>query len=190
MAWIAVIATLINAIVRVFGLFKKTGAGKTTTSRSDDNANVPAPTQRTSSSTRDRAEPAPTRGRSTPVATGPRADDGGISDLYRQQRSDVVVTASGTIVKILPDDEDTSDGSEMHQKWLVELPSAAGQDTLTIRICHNLKFGRVPVAEGDRIRFKGEYEYTELGGTLHWTHHDPRGTHEDGYIEHNGTRYE
>lgn len=190
MAWVAVIATLINAIVRLFGLFKKSGAGKTTTSRSDDNANVPAPTQRTSTQTRGRDEPAPVRAKPAPAPAGSRVDDGGIAELYRQQRSDVVVTASGTIVKILPDDTDTSDGSEMHQKWLVELPAARGQDSITIRICHNLKFGRVPVAEGDPIRFKGEYEYTELGGTLHWTHHDPRGTHEDGFIEHNGTRYE
>jgi hypothetical protein len=190
MAWIAVIATLINAIVRLFGLFRKSGAGKQTTSRSDEPANVPAPTQRTSTSTRDRTTTPASAKSKPPAAAASGTDDGGIGDLYRQQRGDVVVTASGTIVKILPDDDDTSDGSEKHQKFLVELPASAGDDAITIRICHNLKFGRVPVAEGDTIRFKGEYEYTELGGTLHWTHHDPRGTHEDGYIEHNGTRYE
>jgi hypothetical protein len=194
MAWIAVIATLINALVRLFGLFKKSGAGsgRTTTSRSDDAANVPAPTQRTSTQTRgrDEAVPAPVRAKPVSAKAGPRVDDGGIGDLYRQQRGDVVVTASGTVVKMLPDDTDTSDGSEQHQKFLVELPAAPGADAITIRICHNLKFGRLPIAEGDAIRFKGEYEYTELGGTVHWTHRDPRGTHEDGYIELNGTRYE
>lgn len=189
MAWVAVIATLINAIVRLFGLFKKSSGGRTTSSRSDDAASVPGPTQRSSTATRDRPAPARASSKPAPASTA-RVDDGGISELFRQQRSDVVVEGAGTIVKILPDDTDTSDGSEQHQKWLVELPAAPGNDTITIRICHNLKFGRVPVAEGDAIRFKGEYEWTELGGTLHWTHHDPRGSHEDGFIDHNGTRYE
>ena len=47
----------------------------------------------------------------------------------------------------------------------------------------------MPVREDDVISFRGEYEYTEQGGTIHWTHHDPRGTHEDGWIEYDGKQY-
>jgi len=92
------------------------------------------------------------------------------------------------VVKILPDDDDDSDGSSKHQKLLVEV--GAGAQKVTIRVCHNLDFGRIPVREGDVISFRGEYEWKELGGTIHWTHHDPRGVHEDGWIEHDGKRYE
>lgn len=94
--------------------------------------------------------------------------------------------AEGLIVKVLPDDEDTSDGSEQHQKFLVEL---AVVERLTIKICHNLKFGRAPAREGQSVRFRGEYEYSDKGGSVHWTHHDPKQWHEDGWVEIDGQRY-
>lgn len=180
------IATLVNAIVRLFGLFKRKG-GTTTTTRSTDRAEPRPPVS--SAPPRTRSEPprtsGPGRGVVVPesVAVG---TDGGIPALFKNKVSDRIVQASGTIVKILPDDEDTSDGSEMHQKFLVEL-----NDRLrtTVKICHNLKFGRVPVRQGEVVTFRGEYEYTDFGGTIHWTHHDPRGTHDDGWIEYDGQRY-
>lgn len=173
------IATLINALVRIFGLFKKK-SGTTTTSRAPADTRPPvssAPPRSRQTSPSPRAEP------SAPVATG---SDGGIPDLFKNKISDRIVQASGTIVKILPDDEDTSDGSEMHQKFLVEL---SDRERTTIKICHNLKFGRVPVRQGEVISFRGEYEHTDFGGTIHWTHKDPRGTHEDGWIEYDGKQY-
>ena len=104
--------------------------------------------------------------------------------MFQQKRSDVVVTASGTVVKLLPDDDDDSDGSGKHQVFLVELLTG-----ITVKISHNVEFGRVPVQEGQVVSFRGEYEWTEKGGTIHWTHHDPRGSHEGGWIELDGTRY-
>ncbi|MFT3787756.1 MAG: DUF3465 domain-containing protein [Tepidisphaeraceae bacterium] len=190
MQWIAIITTLLNALMRLYGMFFKKGgsggstpASSTTTSRSDDRATVPGPA---APSSRSRQAPPP----SMPTSKAGQSD-GGIGELFKQQRSDVQVTASGIVVKVLPDDTDTSDGSEQHQKFLVELPPAGpNADAVTIRICSNLKFGRIPVAEGERVSFCGEYEWTEYGGTVHWTHRDPRGTHPDGWIEHNGRRYE
>jgi hypothetical protein len=173
------IATLINAIVRLFGLFRKKSPA-TTTTRSND-----------------RAEPRPPVSSAPPRTSGPGrgvvvpetsavGTDGGIPALFKNKISDRIVQASGTVVKVLPDDEDTTDGSEMHQKFLVELND---RDRTTIKICHNLKFGRVPVRQGEVVTFRGEYEFTDFGGTLHWTHHDPRGTHDDGWIEYDGKRY-
>ncbi|MEL7054408.1 MAG: DUF3465 domain-containing protein, partial [Cyanobacteria bacterium J06588_5] len=43
---------------------------------------------------------------------------------------------------------------------------------------------------GDRVSVKGEYEWNDRGGLIHWTHHDPRNVHEGGWIDHNGLRYQ
>lgn len=50
-------------------------------------------------------------------------------------------------------------------------------------IAHNLEVApRVPLALGDRVGFRGLYEWNEQGGVVHWTHHDPFGEREGGYL--------
>jgi len=108
--------------------------------------------------------------------------DGGIAELFADEHSGEQVQASGVVVKLLPDDNDGS----RHQRFLVELDS-----DITIKIAHNIDLApRVPCEEGDRVSFYGVYEWSDLGGTVHWTHHDPGGRHIDGWIEHEGERYE
>ena len=41
---------------------------------------------------------------------------------------------------------------------------------------------RVPVGIGDRVRFRGLYEWNDLGGLVHWTHHDPHGLEDGGWV--------
>lgn len=108
--------------------------------------------------------------------------DGGIGGLYRAERSDVVVTASGIVKRMLPDDNEGS----RHQKLIVTLSTGA-----TVLIAHNIDLAeRVPCSEGDVVTFRGEYEWTPQGGVVHWTHHDPAGRHQPGWIEYQGVRYE
>jgi hypothetical protein len=38
------------------------------------------------------------------------------------------------------------------------------------------------------VQFSGEYIYNKEGGFVHWTHHDPKGSHSAGYLEVNGKR--
>jgi len=108
--------------------------------------------------------------------------DGPIERSFAQGRSDVVLTQSGRVIKELPDDN----VGDRHQRILVELDSG-----LTVLIAHNIDLARRVDSprRGDPIRFKGEYEFNEQGGVLHWTHHDPKGWHEDGWIEHGGEVY-
>lgn len=110
--------------------------------------------------------------------------DSDIAELFASRTSDTIVTASGLVVKILPEDRYDDDGSGQHQQFLVEVTR-----DLTVKVAHNIKFGRVPVREGDTVGIKGEYEWNDRGGCIHWTHHDPKGWHEDGWIEHRGKRY-
>lgn len=93
------------------------------------------------------------------------------------------VQGEGVIVKILPDDKKGS----RHQKFLLELSS--GQ---TILIAHNIDLApRVAsIAAGDTIAFNGEYEWTEKGGVVHWTHRDPDGRHEAGWLKAGGITYQ
>jgi hypothetical protein len=106
-----------------------------------------------------------------------------LAAAYREGRSDVQVQGTGRVVKVLADD---TRGSR-HQRFILELTS--GQ---TVLVAHNIDLApRIDgLARGDVVGFHGEYEWNDRGGVLHWTHHDPRGAHIGGWLEHRGRRYE
>jgi|GEM_PF-851235 len=106
-----------------------------------------------------------------------------LTDAFENQRGNIQVRQAGTIIKILPDD---TNGSR-HQRFIVRLDS--GQSVL---IAHNIDLApKVEgISEGSKISFNGEYEWNNKGGVIHWTHHDPQGQHENGWLAYNGRRYE
>jgi uncharacterized protein YdeI (BOF family) len=111
-------------------------------------------------------------------------DNAAIADDFKHQRSHVEVTAEGTVVQVLPD---STGPSGPHERFIVKLASG----NLTVEIDHNLAIGRrVPVSEGDRVIVHGEYVWNSKGGLIHFTHHDPKGRREGGYIQDNGTTYD
>lgn len=125
--------------------------------------------------------------RTTPGPEAGHPSDGGIERLFREKASDRWVEAQGTVERLLSDENDTADGSDRHQRFLVRLGTG-----VTVLIAHNIDAARrVPIAEGDPVRFRGEYEWTEKGGTVHFTH-APKHQRRDpgGWIEHAGVRYE
>jgi len=66
-----------------------------------------------------------------------------------------------------------------------------GGMTQTVLIDNNVDIGRrAAVAVGDAVTVHGEYVWNEQGGLIHFTHHDPAHTHEGGWIEVDGVRYE
>jgi len=87
------------------------------------------------------------------------------------------------VVKFLPDDV----SGDKHQKMIVRLSNHQ-----TLLIAHNIDLARrIPESALDaEITIRGEYEWNDKGGVIHWTHRDPRGRHENGWIQFNGIRYE
>ena len=87
------------------------------------------------------------------------------------------------VVRILPDDNDGS----RHQRFI--LRTASGQ---TLLIAHNIDLApRISdLRKGDRVEFYGVYEWNDRGGVIHWTHHDPQGSHTPGWLRHKGRTYQ
>ena len=61
----------------------------------------------------------------------------------------------------------------------------------TLLVSHNIDLApRVADLEsGDEILFRGQYEWNERGGVLHWTHRDPDGRRPGGWLQHEGSTY-
>jgi len=116
-------------------------------------------------------------------ASKSRAADQAIVAAFKAGRSDVIVEGEGSVEKVLPDDNKGS----RHQRFILALDSGH-----TVLVAHNIDLApRIPdLRRDDRIQFKGEYEWNERGGVIHWTHRDPRGRHPHGWLYHGNQKYE
>lgn len=124
----------------------------------------------------------PAAARDGAPAGSERSDDDLVARLADAQRSNVVVEVAGTVTKVLREDREGSP----HQRFLVRLANGR-----TLFVAHNLDLApRVPLAAGNAVRIRGEYEWNAKGGVLHWTHDDPKGRHAAGWIELRGQRYQ
>ncbi|MXS86042.1 DUF3465 domain-containing protein [Nitrosomonas sp. HPC101] len=109
--------------------------------------------------------------------------DATLADAFSNRKRNLQVSGEGVVTKLLPDDNDGS----RHQKFIIALRS--GQ---TLLIAHNIDLAlRISsLKKGDAIQFSGQYEWNEKGGVVHWTHHDPNGSHVAGWLKHNGQIYQ
>jgi hypothetical protein len=106
-----------------------------------------------------------------------------VQAAFNEQRSGVQVQGEGVVSKLLADD---TDGSR-HQRFILTLSS--GQ---TLLVAHNIDLAPriASLKSGDRVAFNGVYEWNAKGGVIHWTHHDPAGRHEAGWLRHAGQTYQ
>lgn len=83
--------------------------------------------------------------------------------------------------RLLSDDNDDS----RHQRFIIDIG-----DRKTLLIAHNIDLvKRVPLGMGDRVQVRGMYEWNDLGGLVHWTHHDPQGIEDGGYVRYRQREY-
>ncbi|MGB6602014.1 MAG: DUF3465 domain-containing protein [Candidatus Cybelea sp.] len=111
-------------------------------------------------------------------------DDRAVCTVYSSGRSRVEVVADGTVTQVLGVQQGRI---SPHEGFLFRLGSGCD---LVVRVEANTDFtGPIPLALGQHVVVKGEYEYYPRGGVIHWTHRDPRGRHEGGYIDSDGKTY-
>ena len=117
------------------------------------------------------------------VVQGSTASSERIASAFRNQQSGIQVTGEGVVSRVLSDDNDGS----RHQRFILRL--ASGQ---TLLIAHNIDLApRIASLEvGDTVAFNGVYEWNSKGGVVHWTHHDPGGEHQAGWLKHDGKTYQ
>jgi len=111
------------------------------------------------------------------------SSDAAFASAYKSRASHLHIGGQGTVVKLLPDDNNGS----RHQKFIVRLNSG-----MTLLLAHNIDLApRVAsLNEGDSVNFYGQYEWNQKGGVMHWTHADPNGLRAAGWIEHKGQKYQ
>jgi len=106
-----------------------------------------------------------------------------LESAFLNKASDLQVQGAGKVIALLPDDLEGS----AHQKFILELSTEQ-----TLLISHNIDLAaKIDTLQlNDIIEFYGEYEWNSKGGVVHWTHNDPEGVHENGWLKHNGVIYQ
>lgn len=109
--------------------------------------------------------------------------DKALKNVFENKISGVQIGGSGKVIKILPDDNKGS----RHQRFILKLNSKQ-----TLLIAHNIDLApKIQFLKvDDHVNFYGQYEWTSKGGVIHWTHHDPNGQHEGGWLNHGGKMYQ
>ena len=94
----------------------------------------------------------------------------------------VEVRDSGVVVRVLGM---RNSYSGLHEGFIVRFSSRGGthlvEDNADIT-------GPIPLRRGDAISMQGQLECNDR--VIHWTHRDPRGRHQAGYIIVNGNTYQ
>jgi hypothetical protein len=114
-----------------------------------------------------------------PVASAPesasKVHELSVLEAFQQKKSRLFLETRGTVIKLLADDQQGS----RHQKFLIKT-----DDGPTLLVSHNIDLSeRVPLRQGIAVAVRGEYVWNTKGGLMHWTHHDPKGKHEGGWIK-------
>jgi hypothetical protein len=117
---------------------------------------------------------------------GANPDNAGALDAIAHGQSGEEVTVEGPVLHVLA----TQSGAQgAHEQFIVAVrANNAEQDVL---VADNISIGRAaPVHQGDDVTVRGELAIDPSGPVIHWTHHDPRGRHQSGFVRLNGVLYD
>jgi hypothetical protein len=104
-------------------------------------------------------------------------DDSEVENMTARERAERPPVAGDQIDELF---------KQKHQKFLMK--TADGHEVM---VAHNIDLSpRVPAKEGDSVKFRGEYIWTERGGKVHFTHKPQYGGFKGGWIELGGKKYE
>lgn len=102
--------------------------------------------------------------------------------IFKKSDDGSWVEVTGFVKRLLSDDNEGS----RHQRFIIDIGARR-----TLLIAHNIDLAdRVPLGLGDRILVRGMYEWNELGGLVHWTHHDPHGVEDGGFVRYRAKDYQ
>lgn len=110
------------------------------------------------------------------------ANDSMLVAAINQERNVNYIEAGNlTVERLLPDDL----SGRPHQKIVVRLSNGK-----SIQIISNLEFcEKAPVSIGDKVSVGGQFIWTRGTGLVHWTHTDPSGQRQKGFLLYNGKDY-
>jgi len=104
-----------------------------------------------------------------------------MSEAYKKTDDGSWIEVTGFVRRLLSDDNDGS----RHQRFIIDIGNRR-----TLLIAHNIDLAkRVPLGLGDRVHVRGMYEWNDLGGLVHWTHHDPHSGEDGGYVRYRTKKY-
>ena len=116
------------------------------------------------------------------VDAGLQTGGDAVEQAFAAQRSDLWLETRGRVIRVLRDDNEGA----RHQKFILQLDGGH-----SVLVAHNIDLARrIPAREGLSLTVRGRYEWNDRGGVIHWTHHDPDGREQGGWIEVGDVRYE
>jgi hypothetical protein len=122
----------------------------------------------------------------TGCSLGVKADNPGALDAISHGHSGSEVTVEGNVVRVFAT---TSGAQGAHEQFVVAVK--AGNAEQDILVADNVTIGRAaPIRRGDDVIVRGELAIDPTGPVIHWTHHEPRGRHESGFVRVNGQMYD
>ena len=101
---------------------------------------------------------------------------------FYEQRTGIMVEVSGQVVRVLQ-----SGGNESASQWF-QMRTPNGQHFLVGH--HSDASDAIPLLARENIVVRGEYEWTESGGTIRQTQRDTSLRRRHGWIEYKGKRYD